>query len=209
MKKNVFKLVALVVCLVLATSVGFALKDNKTPSSKSTETKEKLKEQPQKQQIKLKTPIVAPKDDKSQAEVEQDRTQVSPLYLGLTAGEQIKRQVISSGGRKGNSASYKQWGSLSQASVGKGSSASFGLGAGFWQGLGPGGPAGLCGDVNSDEQINLSDPICLANYYFGKPCSINPWASDVNCDALENLGDALIIANYYFGTPGFELNCCE
>ncbi|KPL02941.1 MAG: hypothetical protein AMJ90_04485 [candidate division Zixibacteria bacterium SM23_73_2] len=67
----------------------------------------------------------------------------------------------------------------------------------------------LCGDVNSDREINLSDPICLANYYFGNPCEINPWSSDVNCDILPNLGDAIIIANVYFGKPGFELNCCE
>ncbi|KPK97816.1 MAG: hypothetical protein AMJ90_10250 [candidate division Zixibacteria bacterium SM23_73_2] len=67
----------------------------------------------------------------------------------------------------------------------------------------------LCGDVNRDRSIDLSDPICLANYYFGKPCEIGPWASDVNCDTLANLGDAIIIANYYFGKPGFELSCCE
>ncbi|KPL02784.1 MAG: hypothetical protein AMJ90_04845 [candidate division Zixibacteria bacterium SM23_73_2] len=66
----------------------------------------------------------------------------------------------------------------------------------------------MCGDVNGDGSINLSDPICLANYYFGKPCDINPFASDVNCDTMANLGDALIIANVYFGKPGFELNCC-
>ncbi|KPL04056.1 MAG: hypothetical protein AMJ90_02025, partial [candidate division Zixibacteria bacterium SM23_73_2] len=65
-----------------------------------------------------------------------------------------------------------------------------------------------CGDVNGDEVIDLADPICLANYYFGKPCSINPWASDANCDTMANLGDAIIVANVYFGKPGFELNCC-
>jgi len=67
----------------------------------------------------------------------------------------------------------------------------------------------LCGDATSDTEINLSDPICLANYYFGKPCIINPLASDVNCDTLTNLGDAIIIANVYVGKPGFELSCCE
>ena len=71
-----------------------------------------------------------------------------------------------------------------------------------------GGIAFICGDVNGDGAINLSDPICLANYYFGKPCSIVPQASDVNCDTLINLGDAIIIAKYFFGIPGFDLNCC-
>jgi hypothetical protein len=71
-----------------------------------------------------------------------------------------------------------------------------------------GGQQSVCGDVNSDGAINLSDPICLANYYFGKPCAIDPWGSDVNCDTLTNLGDAIIIAQYYFGAPGFSLNCC-
>ena len=66
----------------------------------------------------------------------------------------------------------------------------------------------LCGDGNGDWEINLADPICLANHYFGKPCEINRFAADVNCDHLNNLGDAIIIANYYFGKPGFELNCC-
>jgi len=70
-------------------------------------------------------------------------------------------------------------------------------------------PAFICGDVQVNGQIDLSDPICLAMYYFGKPCEINPWASDVNCDTSVNLGDAIIIANVYFGKPGFELNCCD
>jgi len=68
--------------------------------------------------------------------------------------------------------------------------------------------SGICGDATADGVIDLSDPICLANYYFGKPCLINPLTSDVNCDTLINLGDALVIANVYFGKPGFELDCC-
>ena len=124
------------------------------------------------------------------------------------AGEKLRKDVVSSGGRKGTSSSYIQTGTFTQTSVGKGTSASNKLGAGFWYGLAEGEPPGMCGDVNSDELVNLGDPICLANYYFGKPCEINPWASDVNCEAGANLGDAIIIANVYFGKPGFELNCC-
>ncbi|KPL02785.1 MAG: hypothetical protein AMJ90_04850 [candidate division Zixibacteria bacterium SM23_73_2] len=67
----------------------------------------------------------------------------------------------------------------------------------------------LCGDVNGDGIINLADALCLAQYYFGKPCEIDLWTSDVNCDTLNNLADAMIIAKKYFGAPGVELNCCE
>jgi len=70
-------------------------------------------------------------------------------------------------------------------------------------------PQYVCGDVNQDEAINLSDPMCLASYYFGNACPVNPQASDVDCDTLADLGDAIIIANVYFGIPGFELNCCD
>jgi hypothetical protein len=91
-----------------------------------------------------------------------------------------------------------------------------------WQGIASGNAWGIygltkfrlsgglpdCGDVNDDGEINLADPICLANFYFGKPCPIHAWASDVNCEAGANLGDAIIIANFYFGKPGFELECC-
>jgi len=66
----------------------------------------------------------------------------------------------------------------------------------------------FCGDCNRDRKIDLSDPICLADFYFGGDCPIDPWASDVDCDSGINLGDAIIIANYYFGISGFELNCC-
>jgi len=66
----------------------------------------------------------------------------------------------------------------------------------------------VCGDLNGDGEINLSDPVCLANYYFGKPCEIIPSVSEVDCDGSINLSDAMRIAKYYFGIPEFELNCC-
>lgn len=64
-----------------------------------------------------------------------------------------------------------------------------------------------CGDVNGGGTLNLSDAICLADFYFGKPCWIYPQASDVNCDGGIDLSDVILIANYYFGKP-VELNCC-
>lgn len=67
----------------------------------------------------------------------------------------------------------------------------------------------ICGDVNGDGAINLSDPRYLANYKLkGGPAPASEWASDVNCDSNLDLGDVMIIAKYYLGKPGFTLNCC-
>jgi len=68
-------------------------------------------------------------------------------------------------------------------------------------------PVSICGDVNDDLTINLSDVICLAKYYFGKPCSINYELSDVDCSGYINLNDVLKIALFIFGKPE-KLICC-
>jgi len=66
----------------------------------------------------------------------------------------------------------------------------------------------ICGDVNQDRTVDLSDVINLANYYFGlgdPPKS--EWASDVNCDSKRNLTDVILIAQFFFGQP-ITLDCC-
>ncbi len=67
----------------------------------------------------------------------------------------------------------------------------------------------ICGDVDFDASINLSDVVYLAQHVFGigRPPAVDV-ACDVNCDSYINLSDVRIIAKYYFGIPGFELNCC-
>jgi len=67
----------------------------------------------------------------------------------------------------------------------------------------------ICGDVNDDGALNLSDPMCLAMNYLGKPCAFNSHLTDVNCDHSYNLDDCIIIAKYYLGMEGFEVNCCD
>jgi len=204
MKKNIFKVVALVVCLLLVTSIGFAVKEKKAPPARSSQAKEKLKEQPKKEQTTPEKPTVISKEEKSKSEMEQNQTQVFPLSSGQAAGEQIKRQVLSSGGRKGSSSGYIQGGTVSQISVGKGSSASFGLGAGFWPGLEIGGPAYVCGDATGNGEADIADAVYLVSYLFrnGPPpeCPPFPYTScaDANGDDVVTIGDVVYLVSYLF-----------
>jgi len=77
-------------------------------------------------------------------------------------------------------------------------------------------PAGICGDVNADGNVNMDDVMTLwyniANYPTPGAYTIsNAWAADVNCDGSINMDDVMRlwydIANY--PTPGaHEVNCC-
>jgi hypothetical protein len=204
MKNRIFRLVLLVAFLLLASGRSFAVKDEKTPPAKSTQTQEKLKELPKKEQAKPQTPIMISNEEKSKGELQQDKAPVSPLRSGPRAGEQIKRQIISSGGRKGGSSGLVQTGTLSQVSVGKGSSASFGLGAGFWGDLGAGGPSYVCGDANGDEEVTIADAVYLVLYLFrnGAPpeCPPFPYTScgDANGDSEVTISDVVYLINYLF-----------
>ena len=85
-------------------------------------------------------------------------------------GEQIKWQVISSGGTKGSSASFGLHGTVGQTAVGGGTSDNYGLTHGFWQEHG----GGTCcmppirGNVDYDvgDAIDISDLVYLVDYMF-------------------------------------------
>jgi len=76
-------------------------------------------------------------------------------------------------------------------------------------------PAGICGDVNGDGEINMDDVMTLwydyANYpYPGAYTVSNEWAADVNGDGEINMDDVMTLwydyANYPY--PGaYEVNC--
>jgi len=205
MKNRIFRLVFLVAFLLLFSGLSFAVKDKKTPPAKSSQAQEKLKESPKKEQTKPHPPDVISKEVKSKAEFEKDQTQVSPLSLGPATGEQIKRQVLSSGGRKGSSSGYIQGGTLSQVSAGKGSSASFGLGAGFWRNLDVEfSPGYICGDPNGDGEVTVADAVYLVIYLFkdGSPpeCPPFPYAScgDANGDDEVTVSDVVYLVIYLF-----------
>jgi len=60
-------------------------------------------------------------------------------------------------------------------------------------------PTTLCGDVNSDWGIDLSDVIHLANYLLksGDPPPQPIYRGNANGDDIINLSDVIYIANYY------------
>jgi hypothetical protein len=57
----------------------------------------------------------------------------------------------------------------------------------------------LCGDVNVDAWVDLSDAVCLLNYLFkggGPPLAFE--MTDVNEDGLLDVADAIYLLNYLF-----------
>ena len=67
----------------------------------------------------------------------------------------------------------------------------------------------ICGDVNGNEVVDMSDVIDLL-YYAGYPGQYtiwNEWAADVNRDEQIDMTDVRALL-YYVGYPGqHELNC--
>jgi len=69
--------------------------------------------------------------------------------------------------------------------------------------------AAPCGDVNSDDSINIVDALLIAQYYVGIiPEVFDQNAADVNADESINIVDALLIAQYYVGLID-ELPGCQ
>jgi hypothetical protein len=65
----------------------------------------------------------------------------------------------------------------------------------------------MCGDANTDRQINVGDVVSIISYVFKDGALPDPLASgDANCDYDVNVGDAVALINYIFrgGLPP----CC-
>ena len=69
--------------------------------------------------------------------------------------------------------------------------------------------AGMCGNVNGEEGVDMGDVILLANYvgYPGSYTVDDEWAANVNGEEGVDMGDVILLANYV-GYPGqYELEC--
>jgi hypothetical protein len=57
----------------------------------------------------------------------------------------------------------------------------------------------LCGDVNDDDAVDISDAIFIINYAFaGGPAPDPLESADVNCDSTVEVSDAVYIINFAF-----------
>jgi hypothetical protein len=65
----------------------------------------------------------------------------------------------------------------------------------------------ICGDANSDGQIDVGDAVFLINHIFkGGPAPYSLEAGDANCDGEINVGDPVYLINYIF-KAGPEPGC--
>ena len=61
-------------------------------------------------------------------------------------------------------------------------------------------PQALCGDVNSNNTVNIVNALLVAQYYVGLPVTVfDDRVTDVNGDGIIDIIDALRIAQYYVG----------
>ncbi len=114
------------------------------------------------------------------------------------AGEQINWDVIASGGGTMSSANFVLDGTIGQTVAGPSSSASFVLNSGFWQNFGTGAEY-LCGDVDDNGRVDITDAVFIVNYIFAGGATPDPIASgDVDCNARVDITDAVYLVNFIF-----------
>lgn len=66
----------------------------------------------------------------------------------------------------------------------------------------------ICGDINADGQINISDLEDFRHYYFACGPEPHPVASsNVDCDSQSGIADLLILAKYLYSIG--TLHCCD
>ena len=130
--------------------------------------------------------------------------QTSPSVLtkpSPATGEQIKWQVLSSGGTSGTSTNFILLGTVAQTAVGSGSSTNFGLNSGFWQDFVTGTCCsnGLAGDADDGGDVNIGDATFIVKYIFQggatPPCCDQ---ADADGGGDVNIGDATFIVKFIF-----------
>ena len=66
----------------------------------------------------------------------------------------------------------------------------------------------LCGDVNGDGLVDITDAVFLINFVFilGSPAPDPMESGNVNCDSVVDISDAVYLINYVF-EPGWPAPC--
>lgn len=69
----------------------------------------------------------------------------------------------------------------------------------------------ICGDANSDDNVNVSDAVVIINFVFnsGSYMPAPLMASDVNCDDRVNVSDAVYLISYVFSGGNVPCNGCQ
>ncbi len=124
------------------------------------------------------------------------------------AGEQINWDVIASGGGTMSSANFVLDGTIGQTVAGPSTSTNFNLNSGFWQDFSTGAEF-LCGDVDDNDRVDITDAVFLVSYIFGGGPAPDPLESgNVDCNDRVDITDAVYIVTYIFGGgPAPCANC--
>ena len=127
-------------------------------------------------------------------------------------GEQIKWQVISSGGAQGTSTNMKLSGTVGQTAYAHGTGGSFRLLGGFWQNFSATTPAcDRCGDANNDGSKDISDVVFLIAYIFSGgsapgECNTPRGLGDADGSGAVDISDVVYIIAYIF-SGGLAPHC--
>jgi hypothetical protein len=118
-------------------------------------------------------------------------------------GEQIKWQVISSGGARATSTSFTLNGTVGQTTTGEGGSTSFGLTHGYWQSHGC--CVGISGNADGDptETCDISDLTKIIDYLFitnTPPDCMAEANTDGSLDCICDISDLTKVIDYLFIT---------
>lgn len=131
--------------------------------------------------------------------------------LAPASGEQIKWQVVSSGGGSSSSASFRLSSTIGQTAAGPISSASYKINQGFWQAFGGTSCCiGTRGNVNTIGIVDLSDLSMLIAYliYTPRPTLPCPDAANVNAVGIIDLSDLSLLIAYLTSSPPPALPAC-
>ena len=131
-----------------------------------------------------------------------------PKTNGPRAGEQINWDVLASGGGPMSSANFLLDGTLGQMVAGPSTSTNFTLNAGYWQNFAAA-QAYLCGDVDDNNQVDITDAVFLVNYIFASGPAPDPLSSgDVDCNNQVDITDAVYLVNYIFASGAVPCANC-